>query len=335
MGTTILKKSADNKSARNRAERHARRHDPDIAREALKELWPISTVRRTVSTLIATSIKVAHAEAPSSWELTLHPHFVRLNVGQVAVLDLYSDDARVYAVHGVRPGGAEFERLPYGQYDAVDAETECWACPPESSGRIARRFISQHHELIRIAARAKGVSPFKKSHSPGVVTALAAICRMALPEPDYATVADLGDEWLDDGRTEVDASRTDVGWATRPSKEVEEAAVRIVTQRLEADGWKVRSVEADLCGYDLHCERRGKWLHVEVKGSAGPSARFIMTRNELRRAAHDVRFELFLVGRANSDEPIIRRWRGPALLSEHVVEPTQFELRPHSKLERD
>lgn len=335
MGTTILKRSAGNTSARNRAERHARRHDPDIAREALQELWPISTVRRTASVLIATSIKVAHAEAPSSWELTLHPDFVRLNVGQIAVLDLYSDEARVYAVHGVRPGGAGFERLPYGQYDAVDADTECWACPLDYIDRIARRFISQHHELIRIAARAKRVSPFKKSHSPGVVTALAAISRMALPKPGYTTVADIGDGWLDDERTDIDDSRTNSGWATRPSKEVEDAAVRVVTALLEADGWKVRSVEADLCGYDLRCERRGKWRHVEVKGSSGPPARFIMTRNELRRAEHDVRFELFLVGRANSDAPIIRRWRGPALLSEHVVEPTQFELRPHSKLERD
>ncbi|MBK7832649.1 MAG: hypothetical protein IPJ56_09980 [Gemmatimonadetes bacterium] len=71
---------------------------------------------------------------------------------------------------------------------------------------------------------------------------------------------------------------------------------------------------------------------MEVKGSAGPPGRFIMTRNELRRAEHDARFELHLVGHATSEEPVIRRRRGRALLDEHAVEPTQFELRPLESL---
>lgn len=328
MGTKILKKRADDKIALRRAERYARRHDPEIAREALKRLWPATALRRATSAFIATSIKVAHAEAPSSWEMTLHADCLRLNVGQIAVLDLYSYEARVYAVHGVRPGGSDFGLLTYGHYDAVDADTECWACPLTSIERIAKRFISQHHELIRIAARAKGVSPFTKAHSPGVVKALAEFSRMALPTPDYAILGDLGDDGLDEGQEDGNSSLVNSGWASRPSKAVEDAAVRVVTALLEADGWKVRSVEAELRGYDLHCERRGKSLHVEVKGSAGLPGRFIMTRNELRRAEHDGRFELFLVGHACGDNPIVRRWKGPALLSEHVAEPTQFELRP-------
>jgi len=317
-----------NRSARNGAERYARRHDPYLAQAALKGLWPTASIRRAASSFIATSINVAHAEAPSAWELTLHPDCIRLNVGQVAVIDLYSDRAHIYAVHGQRPRGAGVYDTGYGNYAAVDDDSECWAFPLDALDSIAKQFAARHHALIRTAARAKRVSPFKLAHSPGAVVALAALSRKALPTPDYATLTPFdGDVLVDDQGKNV-GGHTNGGWATRPSKAVEQAAVRVVAGRLEADGWKVRSVETELCGYDLHCVRRGKTLHVEVKGSAGPPARFMVTRNELRRAELDARFEHHLVGLATNAAPVIRRWRGRALLDEHVIEPTQFELRP-------
>ena len=89
MGEKASTKGSATSTARERSERHHRRHDPEAARDSLKALWPNPAIRRAAATLIANSIKVAHAEAPSSWELTLHPECVRLNVGQIAVLDLY------------------------------------------------------------------------------------------------------------------------------------------------------------------------------------------------------------------------------------------------------
>src|SRR4051812_6648218 len=50
---------------------------------------------------------------------------------------------------------------------------------------------------------------------------------------------------------------------------VERAAVRFVSAWYRREGWKVKSVEAMKCGYDLLCRRTGSAEHVEVKGVAG------------------------------------------------------------------
>ena len=41
-------------------------------------------------------------------------------------------------------------------------------------------------------------------------------------------------------------------------KEVERAAIDFATKRYKAEGWEVKSVEADDEGYDLCCTRKGK-----------------------------------------------------------------------------
>ena len=68
----------------------------------------------------------------------------------------------------------------------------------------------------------------------------------------------------------------------KENKRVEEAAVRVATEYLEHKGWKVRSVEVEKRGYDLHCERNVEVLRVEVKGVRGTKPCFMLTAQEYR-----------------------------------------------------
>ena len=68
--------------------------------------------------------------------------------------------------------------------------------------------------------------------------------------------------------------RRTVGPWNRPDKAIERAAVRYVRAKLIREGYRVRSRESEICGYDLHATRNRDELHVEVKGCSGPDPHF-------------------------------------------------------------
>jgi hypothetical protein len=106
--------------------------------------------------------------------------------------------------------------------------------------------------------------------------------------------------------------------------QVEKAAVQFVREWHEKRGWAVESVEDQRCGFDLLCRRRGKELHVEVKGVSGNESRFILTAGELRRAKEDEVFMLAFVPDALSPEPKATFWSGKDLVNAFHFEPIQF-----------
>jgi hypothetical protein len=85
------------------------------------------------------------------------------------------------------------------------------------------------------------------------------------------------------------------------NRKVERAAVAAVTDWYEAEGWSVKSVEADKCGYDLLCKQGTDEKHVEVKGVQGDLVAFIITAGEVRRAESDSDFVLCVVTSALND----------------------------------
>ncbi len=108
---------------------------------------------------------------------------------------------------------------------------------------------------------------------------------------------------------------------------VEKAAVRRVTRELEADGYTVVSREKDREGYDLEATRKGKTLHVEVKGIAGSELAFMITRGEMNRAKEDPAFRLHAVTDARvKDLAQTHRFTGKQLLARFQSEPIAYRL---------
>jgi hypothetical protein len=106
--------------------------------------------------------------------------------------------------------------------------------------------------------------------------------------------------------------------------EVEAASVGFATAQLERDGWQVESVEAQKIGYDLHCTKGERSLHVEVKGTSGEDQSFIITVNELTQAKSDSAFILFLVTKALASNPRLHRFGGQELIASFSFEPLQY-----------
>jgi hypothetical protein len=302
------------------------RYDASAAADSFAALIPQSNHRRAVAELLAASIRYAHRQAPSSWELTAWLDFIRLNVGQIAVLDVSATDLRVYGAKGPSLSAYGYRRTGFGHYRAVKASGECWRVPIHRVITLAKPLLALHRDLVREAADAKRVSPFKRSHSPGFVKALAQFTGSALPQPAYQR------QWDEDIPNVNDTDAVEEACFGSPAsrREVEQAAVGIVTAHLTAKGWKVQSVERDRCGYDLHCSRRNKELHVEVKGTSGPPDKFIITSGEVRRAENDKEFVLVLVGQALQADPTLERWTGTDLLRSFELEPIQYFARRSS-----
>jgi hypothetical protein len=100
----------------------------------------------------------------------------------------------------------------------------------------------------------------------------------------------------------------------KTNKKVETAAIKHVRDSYVSQGWAVRSVEAEKCGYDLHCTKGHNEEHVEVKGVQGKVVSFIITRGEKRRAKEDSNFVLYVVTSALTDKRTLWSYRPREIL---------------------
>ena len=148
-----------------------------------------------------------------------------------------------------------------------------------------------------------------------------------MPELTPESAELLEDIWYEDaGEAEEDVSpEAAAQYADLEHRlEVEAASVRFSTEQLEGEGWKVKSKEAQKIGYDLHCTKDDRSLHVEVKGTSGEDQSFIITANELAQAKSDSDFILFRVTKALDINPILHRFLGHELITSFRFEPLQF-----------
>ena len=92
--------------------------------------------------------------------------------------------------------------------------------------------------------------------------------------------------------------------------------MRLVTNRLDAQGWKVTDVHAGGRAYDLHAERGSEQRCVEVKGLAGSaaSAGIRLTGGELAKASQlGDEYWLYVVeGCFDGEGRLFGAWQNPA-----------------------
>lgn len=113
---------------------------------------------------------------------------------------------------------------------------------------------------------------------------------------------------------------------------VERAAVQTVTDKYIADGWSVRSVESDRCGFDLLCQRGTEEENVEVKGVSGSRPQFIITAGEVEAARSNPKFVLFVVTETTSVQPRLHRYSGPEFWQQFSLAPLQYRAIPVAKV---
>jgi|GEM_PF-1587693 len=109
-------------------------------------------------------------------------------------------------------------------------------------------------------------------------------------------------------------------------KKVERAAIRFVKASYMKANWRVKSVEHEHVGYDLHCTKGDLVECVEVKGSTGAEQQFTITANEMGKAQTDNRFVLYVITNA-LNRPVSHRYSGSQLMSRFDIQPTQYRAK--------
>lgn len=94
------------------------------------------------------------------------------------------------------------------------------------------------------------------------------------------------------------------------NKLVEKAAIDAVRKAYENNGWLVRSVERDKCGFDLECRKKRLIENVEVKGITATEQCFMITAGEVEQARKTPSFVLIVVTSALSRSPLLTRYSG-------------------------
>jgi 5-methylcytosine-specific restriction protein A len=126
----------------------------------------------------------------------------------------------------------------------------------------------------------------------------------------------------------ADATREEHGAAgfgsAAENRMVEQTAINLVRSRYEDEGWNVRSVERDRCGFDLECTRGEEQEHVEVKGIRGSEQAFLITAGEVARAKADPRFVLMVVTHALSGSPAPARYSASEFLAAFELSAIQY-----------
>lgn len=126
--------------------------------------------------------------------------------------------------------------------------------------------------------------------------------------------------------TSSQASGTPGPWA-RPDPRTEQAAVRHVRRYLCKAGYRVKTREQEICGYDLHATRDSDELHVEVKGCLEVQPRFFITRTEERAARDDQHWRLAIIADCRRNPATPKLLTGVEMRRLFTLEPTQWEGR--------
>ena len=170
------------------------RSDPQRAAQLFELLWPDPAVRAVCADRLAKSIRHAHGQADASWEVTMFADRIRMNVGQVEVLTLSSDEIVVLFRGPFKLGVEARFSIDFDPanpiYPAVPVPSGTCRFAPDDLRTVPGTLWTAHESFIGVAAEAKRVSPFKKYFSDGVLRHIEALLGSALPRPSYIATSD-------------------------------------------------------------------------------------------------------------------------------------------------
>lgn len=306
------------------------RYDIQKAGEVICTLLPDRAALALFASIFVASCRQAHKMSRACWEVTLTPKYLRLNVGPVALLDLEQDHIFLCTLplQTDPPSGVYYSFSPSEPvYPSVPIPSASLRLSPDRLAQIDATILDSHLRYVTEAAARRSVSAWHYAHSPAALEYLAGIAGIDKPiwQPSYPT-----DETFQpqDEEPEAEEALKDL-FANR---HVEERAIEVVQTFYESNGWRVRSVEQEKIGYDLHCTKEGQVKHVEVKGRSRDGEVIILTSQEWNRALEDSCFVLALVAAATTQTPQLHQWAGTEIQTEFEVLPIAFRARKRNAL---
>lgn len=168
----------------------ALRHDSGAAARILREQLPDPNQREQFETLLVDAIDRANEQGQAAWSITLNRLLVRLNVGNLRIVDVHRGRVGFWAL------GSDFDA---NIKERISAH-------PASRGKLRRVDDAVGYRgpidvffdllpdvrrgilgLIDIGCSQASLSAFRRSHSPAVLEYLRTSTGREVPEPDYPT----------------------------------------------------------------------------------------------------------------------------------------------------
>ncbi len=167
------------------------RYDRTSAARLFARLYDNGQQRLAIERNLAQSIRVAHGAGPASWEITMFSDSVRLNVGQVEVMKLYSAGVKFlfHAPLEANPG-IQLDLSDSPVYPAVPVPSGTCLVPATQVFTLPAAVRKAHDLFIEAAASRKTRSPFKRSFSPALLDYLELSLEENLPRPEYLIPAE-------------------------------------------------------------------------------------------------------------------------------------------------
>lgn len=150
----------------------------------LKWLYPRAKDRQIAMEILVEAIRVAHAQRPTSWAVSLKEEFIRINAGKAEVLALFADElhfivdrTRVPARFGVDDQGPGLASIP--GCAVIDLS-------PAEARKEMEAFRDGWHAAIRAAAMSARTCPYAKHHSRELLEYLRHHLKpdLAIPSPE-------------------------------------------------------------------------------------------------------------------------------------------------------
>jgi 5-methylcytosine-specific restriction protein A len=161
-----------------------------VIRGIFKGLPPVAL--RSYLEFLNASIQFVSAAYSDRWGITLFEDKVRLNVGWVEVLILWSEGLRVLVEEESAPTGTRFVRFQY------KTAPGCYLTDVPLAGlRTQLPALSEAHlNAMSIAAKRNSPKSIRKAHSTGVIAYMEQFLRKRVPNPSYRLEESSGQNYL-------------------------------------------------------------------------------------------------------------------------------------------
>lgn len=223
-----------------------------------------------------------------------------------------------------------------------------WACGKETKvgDTLLIYFLQPHSEIVASAIALRDASPSEywpyvtRIGKIKILSSPIALSEMREMFPRWKWLNyPQSKQYLDEQKAGVLLNRASLKLKTPPvsvkvsgagfgtpeqNRLVEKAACTSVRRYFERRGYEVVSREKENLGYDFDVTRKGKALHIEVKGISGLVPKFPITGNEVTCARSDSAFQLALVLHARASTRKIEIFTGKEFLRDFILKPLAY-----------
>lgn len=171
----------------------AQRNDPEAAQRLMESLYSDANEREQAASRLVRSIEYAESQRPGGWSVTAFRNRIRLNVGRIAVLDLWPNAVTIVIPTESLTPTLRAKAEPWISFRDWGTKTIDLTGAHVPAGRLEEAIAvlgNEHQKAIEACARTASVGTLS-SHSSGVTEWLRNNAGLSARDPDPKRIISL------------------------------------------------------------------------------------------------------------------------------------------------